>query len=186
MAHVGFLWFLRFMKDQQVLDEQEYQALTTELNAHSRKILEAITKRCSDEQNGYVFVDTLRELLSSGQVIVEGLVDVSLNKESHGVWIGRAEGGFMYILAGKALAEVKRAVPQLVATKTSMSTQMTQMGLLVPGKGLPNGEVWKKWNGLSQRVWQIDLQKFGYDKAVSTAPRIVQAPRLELDSDGLI
>lgn len=195
LAFCGWKWFVRFMQDAGALDREEADSLIQEgweFTQHTRDIM---ARRCSEEQNGAVFLDNLKSLLFTGEALIENLEGFSESKRPAPV-IGFVDDkdktpNVIYIIPNKAIPLVKRHVADsFVISEQSAGNQLKAMGIIADHEANRSTLLKRYKGGNGIRVWCLDINKLGLQ--TSTGPRVVhQTEPLKLDkpipdADGLI
>ena len=170
----GFDLFIEFLKGVGVIDPARAAALQAEHVDHLMDLRDEHSRRVVGEQANNVFLDTLRDMLHSGRVVLHppgkqiwhGSQQVDLQPHDlHGV-VGflREDDEHAYIYPKIALAEIQKVLRDagstLGFTVHAIGRQLGECGLLLDCKeGRSTAIV--KHNGQSHRVWKIRKSELG-------------------------
>jgi hypothetical protein len=105
-----------------------------------------------DERAGQVFMDTLGQLLASGQVMLAADMRNPEEPRPGTTIVGYLDGQHVYLLPEIAYREVNRGQP-LKFTTTAIGAQLKEEGWLIPGAN--NLTVQRRVRGIATRFWQL-------------------------------
>lgn len=105
-----------------------------------------------DERAGQVFMDTLGQLLASGQVMLATDMRNPEEPRPGATIVGYLEGQHVYLLPEIAYREVNRGQP-LKFTAAAIGAQLKEEGWLIPGAN--NLTVQRRVRGIATRFWQL-------------------------------
>jgi hypothetical protein len=105
-----------------------------------------------DERAGQVFMDTLGQLLASGQVMLAADMRNPEEPRPGATIVGYLDGQHVYLLPEIAYREVNRGQP-LKFTTAAIGAQLKEEGWLIPGAN--NLTVQRRVRGIATRFWQL-------------------------------
>ncbi len=134
--------------------------LTPQYEKAIENILSTMNVTTRQEQAGFLFIETLSDLIDSGKCYLQGTVDgLTTNHNETATRIGWRTPSSVYILGSLALAEANNFRAKITGspinyTRNAIYDQLLATGCIIPdGKGRPNKVI--KMDGQSVRVLEF-------------------------------
>jgi hypothetical protein len=185
--------FVDFMYTQQVVLAEEATEMKQRHYQYCREIRDTMIQRCSDEQNGLVFLQMLKESLLTGRAAIKGLP--GYNNE-HGTVIGTVKDGekdpeYIYLYPKTVVSFIKNEMrtDPLEGSERSIATQLRDLGYVeLEGSDSSAGKP-VRLEGRTQRVWVMPIEKILPKRNLKSVPNTQQgnmAKAMPTDQEGLI
>ncbi len=117
-------------------------------------------KAVQQERAGQVFIDTLGQLLASGELMLARDMQQSEEPRPGTTIVGYLDDHYVYLLPDVAHRAVLRVQP-LKFNTPAIGAQLKEDGWLIPGKN--NLTVQRRIRGISTRLWQLKTDFLGCD-----------------------
>lgn len=177
--------FIRFMLATSIVTENEADNYLQEHLEIIKSLLGRMALRCRDEQNGVVFVETLREMLFSEKVSIRGLTGYNHDKVPVVGFTKPDEENVVYLFPQITFEQVKSNTRSSVlrGNVQSFGKQLEDLGLTAR-RGASRVACDVYFEGGTRRVWALHLDKLGLTKKQSQF--VVRTPSSGLGKDGII
>jgi hypothetical protein len=189
---VWSLW-CEFLLHSEVCDFKEREELVNEHWGYVLQVLDDMTLRCEDEQDGLVFVRLLKQLLSAHEVSIAGLPGFDPKNKPEIGWAPDQKKfpNTVYLLPDITFNLVMQfgKSANIHGTERSISRQLVDLGIIRgTDKGRCNRQVRRGENRV--RVWDVDLNELGITRPTlhpvdNRFPAAVQG-ELPQNSDGIL
>jgi hypothetical protein len=163
LNHLIWKIFIKFMAEHGFVQNED--ALVKEHMVYIKEVQGHMSSRCNDDQNGMVFLRVLVQLITSGDVVIQGFND--REGDTHRPVIGFVSKDaygpqLVNILPDTAARVVRNSTKdsQIRGTVQEFSRQFAHGGYLVDA----DPQRFKKqvrWNGGRVYVWPFDMGKLG-------------------------
>jgi hypothetical protein len=163
LNHLSYSLFVNFMQSQDILSHQESREHLAEHAQYVEELLWSMSARCEEEQNGFVFLRVLRQLIDSGQVAIRGIHRFDHAHKNVIGFAGAKRGQICFYpdLTWQATKNIKDiSIPGDVR---SIGRQLKSHGVLIDSDSDSRCQKTVKTpDGSRARVWVFDMTKLGY------------------------
>jgi len=165
LNHLSYNLFVTFMQHHDILSHQEAKELVTEHAQYAEELLWSMSNRCEEEQNGWVFLRLLRQLLDSGEVSIKVIHRFEHSTKKVIGFVGKNKGEVnlypeLTWQAAKSIRDIN-----LPGDVRSIGRQLKSQGILVETDSDGRSQkLVRTPEGQRQRVWVCDISKLGYDQ----------------------
>lgn len=182
--------FLDFLISEEAITKEEYSEMMIEHDKNIRNIRDEMLMRCNVEQASNVFLSVLREAVSSGEAIIEGMGVPNKMAKVVG-YCPDLSTKVIYLYPGTSYRVVQKALREsdsyLSHSKESIGKQMLEDGIIV--KRQKNSTMYQKTHkGSRSYVWAIDAEKAGMGVILEESqeqPKVVNDNILPLPVDDM-
>lgn len=174
LNHLTWRLFLAFMRHHDVISNPEAEELGAEHFNYVLHLLWKLADRCQDEQNSWVFVRVLKQLLESGEVSIKNLKGYHDDKKPHIGFVSKTTPpGAVCLYPDLTVQKVRNAMRDtpIFGTVRSIGQQLIDQKVIISTdkeKGQNRSSKLVSDNGQYLRVWVVDKKAIGVDKDLVT------------------
>lgn len=187
LNHLSYSLFVSFMKHHDIVSHQEAKDLVLEHSEYVDSLLLSMSTRCEEEQNGWVFLRLLRQLIDSGQVSIKGIRRFEHSNRPTIGFAGKNKGhANMYPeLTWQAVKGVKDT--NCPGDVRSIGRQLKHLGIILDTDNDHRCQkLVRSPDGSRQRVWVFDVTSLGYNEDELEVSEFEPSPEGEQKIDGIL
>jgi hypothetical protein len=168
LNHLTWRLFVQFMLQQEVVSHSEAQELLLEHWKYIEDLCWAMIGRCEDEQNSWVFIRVLKQIIESGEVSIKGLKGYDHAHKKVIAFSGRGSTpGTAYFYPDITWQSVKNSAKDMNIRGTvhSIGRLLKDSGIIVDSEKNRVGRQIRVDGAEKRRMWVVDLEKLGLGDA---------------------
>lgn len=170
LNHTVWNMFVKFMRYNDVLTHSEENEMIAEHLEYVDQLCFEMIKLCEEEENCWVILHLLKQMLDGGEVVIRGWGRGQDNPRGKTVGFLRKDG-LVCLYPDIVLESVKGFARNmhLRGTVRSIGRQLKDEGILLetdPGRFQKNVTI----NGYGNKVWVVDKKSIWYDAGDDTSP----------------
>jgi hypothetical protein len=176
LNHLTWRMFITFMRHHDTVSHAEAEELNNEHWNYVMSLMWGMADRCQDEQNSWVFVRVLKQLLESGEVSIKNLRGYNNDKKPQiGIVGSTTPAGQACLYPELTVSNVRSSVrdTNILGTVRSIGQLLVDQGIIVDvdtEKGQARTEKSIRVEGKRHRMWVVDLNKLGLSKESGVSP----------------
>ncbi len=178
LNHLTWRMFVMFLLHHDVASHAEAEELVNEHWSHIKELMWKMADRCQEEQNSWVFIRVLKQLLESGEVSIKNLKGFHDEKKPHIGFVNAlmppGKAGIYPEITVQRAKTFMRDTP-IFGTVRSIGQQLIDAGVISDTdneRGQNRSQKVVRDAGERHRVWVVDLKRLGVlkDDTVKGAP----------------
>jgi hypothetical protein len=170
LNHLTWRMFVQFMHHHDVVSHAEAEELANEHWRYIKVLMHEMADRCQEEQNSWVFVRVLKQMLESGEVSIKGLRGFNDEKKPAIGFVNKLmpeDTACVYPDITVQRAKTFMRDVQILGTVRSIGQQLVDCGVIADTdneRKKNRSQKLVRHEGDRHRVWVINLKKLGLVK----------------------
>lgn len=170
--YLGYWLFEEMMIHYGVIGRKESNKTLTDVWNECKALALRMAERCTEEKNGVIFINALREAIMLGTVRLEYYENPRCNRNVEMIgYINPEDPGYAVIYTAPAIKAVKMNTPHdITLYARTLGVQLRNMGYLAPEEEKGRTTIRKRVDGNQMRAWRLNIEKMGLDMDLIRLP----------------